>query len=433
MAFIKQSMYTLITRGIQVISAFIVTIVVAQTLGTLGTGTYELFQLLVTFSVTLGAFGIGHASVYLIKKEKADMRETLSTVFTVGLVWGIILGGLVYIFYTVFPSLVAGLPPSAILIGAALIPCALIESYLIQALLIEFYMQKQALLVGFKNGCLLVCLVLALLIFDAGTTGVIYSVVIAYILSSLMTTTAIWRLYRLRLQFSRAVFNRLLSFGVRSWLANIFLILNFRLDMFLVNHFADIHAVGSYSVAVTVAGGLFLLPSAIGPLLYSRWSAMPPKKIAAETPQLSRQILLLSTILALILAAYGRTILSIVYGNSFIDAFPALVILLPGIVMTSINYVLFNSLAALGKPGLNAISLIVGLVINIALNIVLIPYGGIVGAALASTVSYTLTTLITIAFVLRYHPGHASRNFIFPTLSDTLILAKRLKQLVSHS
>jgi Na+-driven multidrug efflux pump len=78
--------------------------------------------------------------------------------------------------------------------------------------------------------------------------------------------------------------------------------------------------------------------------------------------------------------------------------------------------VLTNEIAGRGRPIINTIAAGVSLIINISLNILLIPTMGISGAALASTISYSVTSVIVfIAFI------RISHNSIF----DTLIIKPR--------
>lgn len=430
MTFLKNSLYTLFTRSSQVASALIIGIVLAQTLGKVGNGTYELFQLLITFSVTLGALGVGHASVYIVKNSRQGVQKTLSTVFVFGVTWGVVLAIIVYFFYSTFDNLTNGLPENTLLFGVLIIPFALLESYLIQSFLINLQIKKQALLALIKNTTLILLLFVLIVLLGLGIQGIIISIAITYLLSSVITLIMVRRTFHITFSFDRSIFVKLLSFGVRAWIANIFLILNYRVDMYIINYYLDVDAVGLYSVAATIAMGIFLIPAAVGPLLYSRWSGMNVNNYENEVPRISRQLLLISIIMGMLVAITGHGIITFLYGNAFIPSYTALVLLLPGVIFMTVNYVLFNSLAARGSPGLNAIALLIGLIGNVGLNIFLIPSFGINGAAIASTFSYTLTTFITIIFFINKHKNITSRNFIFPTLSDTLMIKDQIIKLM---
>jgi Na+-driven multidrug efflux pump len=72
--------------------------------------------------------------------------------------------------------------------------------------------------------------------------------------------------------------------------------------------------------------------------------------------------------------------------------------------------VFMNFLASCGMPLVAVYSPLVALVVNVALNLALIPRMGFAGAALASSVAYALMLLISVAYVrIRLLPDTASR------------------------
>jgi len=64
--------------------------------------------------------------------------------------------------------------------------------------------------------------------------------------------------------------------------------------------------------------------------------------------------------------------------------------------MWSATRIIAYDFSARGRPELNSYLAVIVLVINIALNIVLIPRIGAVGGAISTTVAYTANTLATI-------------------------------------
>jgi O-antigen/teichoic acid export membrane protein len=114
---------------------------------------------------------------------------------------------------------------------------------------------------------------------------------------------------------------------------------------------------------------------------------------------------------ALLLALLGgRLLIRLAYGGAFDPAFTAVVWLLPGIGCMAVNMVFMNFLASCGMPLVAVYSPLVALVVNVALNLALIPRMGFAGAALASSVAYALMLLISVAYVrIRLLPDTAPR------------------------
>ena len=103
------------------------------------------------------------------------------------------------------------------------------------------------------------------------------------------------------------------------------------------------------------------------------------------------------------------------FGNEYLPSVEPLWYLIPGIVALSICKVLGNELAGRGKPIINTYISITSLVVNIPLNFLLIPVLGISGSALASTISYTVSAVLTLVYFSR-----VSENRIL----DLIILKK---------
>ncbi|MFC1687631.1 flippase [Patescibacteria group bacterium] len=430
MSIAQHSIYTFIGKISQVIAVFVVGVILARAMGPEGNGTYELFQLIVTLSVTIGTLGVGHAMVYIIKRKGIDLHETFSSVLTFGTVWGITLGILVYAFYSIFPNILSGLPANALLVGAILIPFTLLDAYLIQGFLVELKIKLQSVLIIIKNILLIITMGILVWILDLDAQGIIYAVGITYILSSLVIITLLKKKYHITFLYRAHILKESLSFGIKNWLGNIFLILNYRLDMFLVNYYLGVDQVGLYSISVIIASSLFLIPSSIGPILYSTWSDKNVDEMDVSTPKKARQIVFIAFVISLIAVVFGKIIIDVLYGPVFESSYSALVILLPGVIMMTINYVLFNNFASRGKPIMNSITLVVALVINIVLNIFFIPKWGINGAALASTISYTFSAIVSIIAFYKLRIVKTSNNLVFITLSDIVELKNALRNLL---
>ena len=117
----------------------------------------------------------------------------------------------------------------------------------------------------------------------------------------------------------------------------------------------------------------------------------------------------------------GTQVIPLVYGEPFRPSVAALIWILPGIVIFSVANVLAAYIAGIGKPRLNLLVSSISLVVTIALDLALIPKFNIVGAAIASSVSYTLSAVLLIAFFSR-ETGASLREILLPTAEDVKML-----------
>jgi O-antigen/teichoic acid export membrane protein len=189
-----------------------------------------------------------------------------------------------------------------------------------------------------------------------------------------------------------------IRYSLPSYLANMAQFLNYRLDIFFVGYFVGVKGVGLYSLAVGIAQLLWLVSGATSQVLLPDVASSGDRASAQQrTARVSRLSLWLSIVLAGGLVLGGEMLLPLVFGAAFRESVPALMWLLPGVTIFSVANVIGSYLAGVGKPHLNLVVALVGLVVTVALDFVLIPWLGIIGAAIASSMSYLATTLAIVA------------------------------------
>ncbi len=173
-------------------------------------------------------------------------------------------------------------------------------------------------------------------------------------------------------------------------------------------------ATGVYSVAASVAETLWYIPTALGVVIFSRVAAasLDAAPLTSAVTRVTLAFGLFVAVPALVLAPSGVELL---YGAPFRDAGPALQLLLPGIVAYGVVAVLSQFLLAAGAPGRSTLVLLTGLVLNLVANALLIPRFGIIGAAMSSSFSYTITALL---MVIAFH------RLTHQPLRDTLVIRR---------
>jgi O-antigen/teichoic acid export membrane protein len=214
-----------------------------------------------------------------------------------------------------------------------------------------------------------------------------------------------------------------LSFGGRTVVGTLAERLHFRANTFMLNALVSVGATGVFSVALGLAETLWYVPTSLGLVLFSR-SVKGQREGAAIASAMTRTMLAPMALLALPLALAAPALVELAYGAPFREAGVALQILLPGVLAYSIVAVLTHALIAWGAPGRVTVVLTIGLAVNLAANVMLIPALGMNGAALASTISYTVTAALTLA-LYRAMTGQGLAQVLLLRASDV----KRLRSL----
>jgi len=132
---------------------------------------------------------------------------------------------------------------------------------------------------------------------------------------------------------------------------------------------------------------------------------------------------ILGAAVALAWLSVGPIFIRVLFGADFADAYPALVALLPGSIFLGMQRmsgpIILRSGAPLRLAGIYAL----GLGVNVLLNLVWIPAAGIVGAGLASSVSYAVSAALFLFWTTRA----AGTNFLgslVPEPADVRVLAQ---------
>lgn len=175
------------------------------------------------------------------------------------------------------------------------------------------------------------------------------------------------------------------------------------MDVAIIGLFLTQAHVGAYEVAWRVTAVVMLLSKSIATTLFpqvSRWDAEDAESRIESTIQEAigpSMVLIIPAFFGTLLLSHD--ILGLVFGSEFTIAGLALIILMGEKVFQSVHVILGRSLQAIDRPNLAARAGIVAMAVNLLLNVPLVFYYGIVGAAAATAVSFIANTLLHAYYV----------------------------------
>ncbi|WP_114390301.1 flippase [Notoacmeibacter marinus] len=376
-------------------------LIVARLLGPEGAGIYAVALLTPTLMGQLLNFGLPSANVYFVASRKVSATEAWAAsrdLIVCLIVLGLVIASLVLAFagFRLFP----GVPLPVLFAALAIFPFSLPMT-----IATGFFQAVQ----DFRsfNMAVLVQPVLALSgMIVLWLTGTVDLTTIVAMVSMTHALALLFTLYRLNRDIDiltsgkgRAKYLRCaLPYGAKSHLGNILSFLNYRIDIFLVNLIVGPAATGLYTIAVRLTEQLWMISQAVSTVIFPRLASMADDSAARGqfTSFMARIVLWITLAASGVLAAVAQPLIAILFGADFLGATAALLVLLPGIALFSCARVLANDLAARGFAGINLALALVTLAVNTAANLILIPRFGIVGAAAATTLSYTLVLLVRL-------------------------------------
>ncbi|WP_435365824.1 oligosaccharide flippase family protein [Haloarchaeobius sp. DYHT-AS-18] len=175
------------------------------------------------------------------------------------------------------------------------------------------------------------------------------------------------------------------------------------LDVLLVGLFLSQRHVGAYELVWRISTTTTLLLSSINTSIFPQISTWDSKEKYSEISRLISDYfpatLLLSVGAFFGSLVVGKEILRIYFGSEFTIAYFALCIVMFQRIIQGPSELYARTLQAIGEEDIVAYAMVFGVLSNGILNIILIPRLGITGAAIATTASYMLMSLIRANYV----------------------------------
>lgn len=173
------------------------------------------------------------------------------------------------------------------------------------------------------------------------------------------------------------------------------------IDKIMLGYLEDSEATGLYSVALRLS--LFMIfflqvtNSAIAPKLASMYKKKKIKDINIMVKRVTIFLILVSGILALGFIFFGNYILGI-WGEEFKVAYTTLLVLAAGQFVNNSTGCAGVLLVMCGEEKLHGKISLLSLAINLVLNYILISSHGILGAAIATSITITLENIIKVIY-----------------------------------
>jgi O-antigen/teichoic acid export membrane protein len=224
---------------------------------------------------------------------------------------------------------------------------------------------------------------------------------------------------------------RSIGFGVQGQLGNLIQLLNLRLDAYLVLWLVNSAGVGLYTVAVSLAEGMWFIANSVGVVLLTSLTASDDEAAARMTPVVCRNTLLVTSIAAVGAAIVSPVLVPALFGSDFEDSVLPFIWLLPGMVAGAGTKILAAHVFSRGKPLINAQVGLAVLAVAISGALVLIPPFGVSGAAAASSLAYACGLALT-ALAYRRLSGGPIADCLVPRPSDATLYIEGVRNLAAR-
>jgi O-antigen/teichoic acid export membrane protein len=167
----------------------------------------------------------------------------------------------------------------------------------------------------------------------------------------------------------------------------------------MVKAFIDTTALGQYSLSVSLAEASLLAADSLAITLL-------PQQTAARLQDAARLGLtgakiggVVTAVIAVPSILLGPVLIPFLFGRAFEPSYAPFALLLPGMVWLAIQRYCGAPALRANQPFRLARIFLVGVLVNLALNLWWLPAFGIIGASLATTVSYAVTTFLFVRWM----------------------------------
>lgn len=415
MSFTRNAVSLMATSAVVMPLGLLTNVVLARLLGAELLGGYSVLVNFATIGVLLSALGWPSATIYRIRREGIASPVVVATglaamgaislaVFTVGLLAEEL----------VLEHLLQGATPSAYRIGLALIPVQLYgRLFVALARGMDRFELANRYRIVLATGTVLALLIVlgtgdATLVEAIGALFSVYLISVIGLGIAVIKATGFARLA----SFSEALAT--LRYGIKSYAQSIAGQVHEQVDVLMLAAFSvDPAEIAFYAIAVGVVNRLKIIPESISAALFPHVAGIDPHDASLFAARATRHAVAWVWLSALAVGLAAPLIVPLVFGEVFVSSVVPILILLPGVAMLTTYSVLARYFMAVNKQGTTVRTQTVSTVLNIGLNVFLIPRMGILGAALSSLISYGVEMLL-IVLAFRVDSG--------VPLCDTLIV-----------
>lgn len=418
---VSASSWTLGTQGLTLIGAVLGSVMTARAFGAAGKGELSLLAQLTPLAVTLFGLGLNTANAFFIGRRRHSIAELVSDSLAVAAVVAPV--GMILCWLFLRNALPALHGTSRGLLFAAIVPFPFTYAHYLMTGTMNGLGRIKTVAVanGIAAGAVLLVIATAffahrlsiglVLVANAGS-----ALCLAITYFSLLVIRAERRLVTPSFRRIRAQS----KYSIRAYLGSLANYLERRQDVFLLGMLSTPGAVGVYSVGTAISELLWQLPRASANALMTKSMQVGEEHGAAIAGQAARITGLLIFLLAAILSAGAIAFVVPVFGHDFGGATDAFLVLIPGTIIYGVGLVLWNHLAA--HDQLVPWVALAATGINLSLNVILIPRIGYIGAAAASTASYSFAG-VAYTFYFQKLTGLTWDAILLPTTADLRLLA----------
>ncbi len=396
MNFKKELVKNILFKGLNVLLSFTATVLLVRLLGTEGNGFYSLFIANTSVIALVISFSFNSGLIYYTAKNEFSPASIFNTVVVILIIQLILILASEKLFHSIFgfsfyvDSSFSGLS----LWGSVYLLSILLNGYLSAIFSGYKWFDTLNILTAVTN--VIFVIVFGILLSNKNafsfehTVFIVKIYILLTVLQSVLTASILLKKINYRLQFSFLKFSqskKLFTYAGIAFFGNLFQFLAYRMDYWFIDVFQNKEELGLYALASKLNQVLWMLPMTIAAVIVP--FAVTSSELLSQKVKIILRVLFNGYVLiGLLLAVASPLLIPIVFGQSFSGTVLPFVILLPGVIVFSINTVLAAFFAGINRQDINLKISFFCFAIILSGDFLLVPKFGIKGAAVASCIGY---------------------------------------------
>lgn len=392
------------------VSGLFINLIIASQMGSEALGVFNQVYAIYVIAAQVAVMAV-HDSAQKHTAEHVDDPDTCATLSAAAIIHSAITGTLIALAIYVASGFIGDVLDSrATALGLALAAPGLalfsVNKVLLGVLNGHRKMRFYAVGQGIRAfGIFVICLIVALYDHPAYLLGLSFTITEAMLLPYLLIVAAPrridWRFQGELKRWARLHF----SFGSRAFVNGLLAEAYIRVDIIMLGMFLSDAQVGVYSFAAMFIEGLFQISVVVrtisNPVLVKLLSPLDKVGLSRFARRVSGLSLLMTAAVAGVLAIVFPY-LSLFFDESLIaSGYRVLVILAAGMTVFSIFVPLDHVVLQSGRPGVQSAMMTGSILINVGMNLALIPAYGLIGAAAATAIAFVASGIILNAVAWR--------------------------------
>jgi stage V sporulation protein B len=408
--FAKDTSWAFISIAIAAVIQFFLRILLARYYGAGDLGLYTLAFSIYSFGLIFSGFGVDSGLVkYTAESEGNSSRvnELVTGGVTLSFITGCVMGAILYLSSSYIANTFFKMPELTVLLQIISIafPFIALEKAALGFLNGVRRMRLYALINIIQNG-LVIILTLIFTLTGYDIKYVVVALVVPVVLMSFISIIYIRNsISKPNLLEHLTIIKILFTFGLFVVLANTMGTIMTYISSTLLGYYLTDVDVGIYAAAGILIQAIIILPAAVqritGPMIANYWGKGEVRNIEHIVNITMKYTAFYAILSAFIIGFLSQDLIKLLFGLEFLSASLPLQILLVGIIFSAIQISVGNALSSTAYVKMIFRLTSIGVLLSLILNILLIPRFGIIGAAIATSSTNLISSLIMLYFTQR--------------------------------